>query len=144
MTSTEHAARLEANRAMGRRFFAEQDRLRGGPAPALCAPDYVAQLGGNPPMDRSGHEGFSLGFYGAFPDMHHDVEQVIAEENAVMVRFVLRGTQTGPFFGIPATGRSVAVPAHVLLRVRDGKVAELLGIFDEAGMLRQLGVLPAG
>jgi hypothetical protein len=34
------------------------------------------------------------------------------------------------------------VAGHVLLRLREGKVGELLGIFDEAGMLRQLGVLP--
>jgi predicted ester cyclase len=144
MTSIEQAARLEANRAIGRRFFAEQDRLRGGPAAELCTPSYTARLGGNPPMDRAGHEGFSLAFYSAFPDMQHEIEQVIAEENTVMVRFVLRGTQSGSFFGILPTGRAVTVAAHVLLRLREGKVGELLGIFDEAGMLRQLGVLPAG
>lgn len=59
-----------------------------------------------------------------------------------VVRFVLHGTHTAPFFGIPATQKKVAVPAHVILRIRGGRVRELLGIFDEAGMLRQLGVLP--
>jgi len=33
-----------ANAALGRRFFEEQDRLQGGPAPELCAPDYQAAL----------------------------------------------------------------------------------------------------
>ena len=44
MTDTEPAV-TAANRALGRRFFAEQDRRRGGPAPELCAPDvegYIA------------------------------------------------------------------------------------------------------
>src|SRR6185436_20363144 len=107
----------EANRVLGRRFFQEQDRLRGGPAEALCAPDYVASLGGNPGIDRAGHEGFARAFYAAFGDLRHDVEEVFATEDRVAVRFVLHGTHTGSFFGIPATQRQVAVAAHVLMHV---------------------------
>ena len=33
---------IEANSALGHRFFAAQDRLRGGPEAALCAPAYTA------------------------------------------------------------------------------------------------------
>lgn len=60
-----------------------------------------------------------------------------------MVRFVLRGTHTGSFFGIPATGKAVTVPAHAILKIRDNHVHTLLAVFDEAGMLRQLGVIPS-
>lgn len=133
---------IETNRGLGRKFFAEQDRLRGGPAPELCSPDYRAHLGGNPPVDRAGHEEFARSFYGAFEGLRHEVERVIADADDVAVRFILRGTHTGAFFGIPPTGRAVVIAANVLLRVHDGKVQELFGIFDEAGMLRQLGVLP--
>jgi len=76
--------------------------------------------------------------------MRHQIEQVIANDTQVAVRFVLRGKHTGNFFGIPPTGKSVTVCAHVLMRINEGKVSELWGIFDEAGLLRQLGVLPAG
>jgi len=134
----------EANRALGRQFFAEQDKLRGGPAPELCAPEYTATLGGNPPVDRSGHEGFARAFYAGFPDMHHEVERVVVENDDVVVRFVLHGTHTGSLFGIPPTGRRAQIAAHVILRIRAGKVTHLFGVFDEAGMLRQIGVLPAG
>ncbi len=92
---------VEDNLALGRRFFAEQDRLRGGPAEALCAATYQAILGSNPPIDRAGHEAFARGFYAAFPDVGHDLEEVLATEDRVAVRFVLRGTHTGSFFGIP-------------------------------------------
>jgi steroid delta-isomerase-like uncharacterized protein len=136
-------ARLTTNRELGKRFFAEQDRLRGGPAPELCTPDYVAHLGASPPVDRAGHEGFAKAFYAAFPALRHDVEQVIAEDAKVVVRFVMSGKHEGAFFGIPPTGRSVTLAAHVILRLKDGKVSELFGIFDEAGLLRQLGVLPS-
>jgi predicted ester cyclase len=98
-------------------------------------------LGGNPPVDRAGHEGFAQAFYAAFPDLRHEIEQVVADPDTVVVRFVLHGTHTGAFFSIPPTQKRIKVAAHVILRVRDGKVSDLYGIFDEAGMLRQIGVL---
>lgn len=136
--------RSAANARLGRVFFQEQDRLRGGPAEELCGPGYTARLGSGPSMDRAGHEGFAQGFYAGFPDVAHHIEDVIATPDAVVVRFVLRGTHAGSFFGIPASQRSINVPAHAILRVRDGRVGELLAVFDEAGLLRQIGVLPSG
>jgi len=130
------------NEDIGRRFFAEQDRLRGGPAPELCTADYQARLGGNPPADRQGHEGFAKAFYAAFPDMHHEIEDVFAARDKIAVRFVIRGKQTGAFFGIPPTNRNVAVTANVWLHLEHDRVRRLFGVFDEAGLLRQLGVLP--
>jgi predicted ester cyclase len=134
---------VEANRDIGRKFFQEQDRLRGGPAPELCAPGYSARFGGNPPLDRAGHEAFARAFYSAMPDARHEVEQVIAERDAVVVRFVVHGTHTAPLGAIPASGNAIAVAAHVILRLSGGRVKDLCGVFDEAGMLRQMGALPA-
>ena len=141
MTTTATAA--EANCALARRFFEEQDRLRGGPAESLCAPGYQAHLGSNPTMPRAGHEGFAKAFYAAFPDLQHEIEQVFATDDRVCVRFVLHGTNTGSFFGMPPTGRTVTVPAHAVLHVSGGLVTTLFGIFDEGGLLRQLGILPS-
>ena len=134
---------IESNRMLGRNFFAAQDHNHGPLDPALVTPDYKAILGGNPAMDRTGHDGFGAGFYVGFPDIKHHIEDVIATPDTAVVRFVLRGTHTGSFFGIPATNKTVAVTGHIILRIRDGKVHTLQGVFDEAGMLRQLGVLPS-
>jgi steroid delta-isomerase-like uncharacterized protein len=133
--------RLDANRELGRRFFAEQDRLRAGPSPELCAPGYVARIGASPAMDRTAHDAFARAFYAAFPDLAHVIESAIAEERVVAVRFVLRGTQTGAFFGVPATGRAIRVAAHAILHVDGGRVTELVAVLDEASLLRQLGVI---
>jgi predicted ester cyclase len=131
-----------SNRDIARAFFAEQDRLRGSLAPALCHPQYQAFLAGNPPMDRAGHEQLLLGFYAGIPDAQHTVDEVFADGDSVAVRFTIRGTHTGNFFGIPASNRPVSVVANILMQVRDGRVVRLHGVFDEAGMLRQMGVLP--
>lgn len=142
MTTFTDASAVAVNQALGRRFFEEQDRLRGGPSDALCAPGYQAHLGGNPPVDRAGHEWFARAFYTAFDGLRHTIEDVFATHDRVAVRFVLTGTHTGSFFGIPPSGQAVTIPANVLLHVADGRVTTLKGVFDEAGLLRQIGVLP--
>jgi predicted ester cyclase len=133
----------DVSTALAREFFASQDRRRGGPDPALCAADYTATIGGNPPVPLAGHEGFAAGFYAGFPDAAHTVDDAFAAGDRLAVRFTIRGTHTGSFFGIPATGKPIAVVANVLMHVAAGRVSRLTGVFDEAGLLRQIGVLPA-
>ncbi len=128
---------------LGREFFEAQDRLRGGPDPALVTPGYSATLGGNPAMPLAGHTGFAQGFDAGFPDAHHHIEDVIAADQRIAVRLVITGTHTGNFFGIPPTGKPVRVATQVIMHVEGGKVGRLFGLFDEAGLLRQLGVLTA-
>ena len=130
-----------SNGDLGRRFFEAQDRLRGGPDPTLCAPDYQAVIGGNGPMNRDGHEQFARGFYAAFPDASHHVTHVVNDDGRLAVRFTIAGTHTGNFFGISPTGKAISVAANILMETKDGKVTRLFGIFDEAGLLRQIGVL---
>jgi len=127
--------------ALGRSFFAAQDRLRGGPDPALCTTGYQAVLGGHPPMPLAGHQAFATAFYAGFPDIVHTVDEVFATADRIAVRFTLRGTHTGNFFGVPATGKPVIVTANILMHVEGGKVATLFGVFDEVGLLRQIGAI---
>ncbi|WP_458685548.1 ester cyclase [Nocardia tengchongensis] len=78
----------------------------------------------------------------AFPDWHATVEELLAEDERVVERWTGHGTQLGEFQGIPATGRTVAVPGVVFYRVRDGRITEFRGSFDVFSMLDQLGALP--
>ena len=128
---------------LGRNFFGYQDAHHGAVSPELVTADYRAHLQGNPPMDREGHDAFGGGFAAGFPDMRHEITDVFAEGDKIAVRFVLQGTHTGMLFGrIPPTGKRVEVWANVLMHLEGGKVKRLYGTFDEAGMLRQLGVIP--
>lgn len=133
----------EQSKSVARRFFEEQDRLRGGPAPELCAPTYTARIASNPPLDLAGHQQFAAMFYGAFPDLYHTIDDLIGEGERAVVRFGLHGTHTSDFMGIPATQKRVDVSAIAFLRIVDGRVAELIGEFDQLGMLQQLGAIPA-
>jgi len=58
--------------------------------------------------------------------------------DAVVQNWILRGTHTGEFLGVPATGREVRVRGVEIWRVADGKIAERWGVVDVAGALAQL------
>lgn len=94
-------------------------------------------------MDMAGHSGFAVMFYQGFPDLYHTIDDVIGEGDKALVRFTLRGTQTGDFLGIPATNKPIEVSAIAILDFVDGRVARLKAQFDQLGMLQQSGVIPA-
>lgn len=74
----------------------------------------------------------------AFPDGRFDLEELVAAGDRVAARSRLRGTQTGPFGSLPASGRSIDVAFFDLYRVADGRIVEHWHVFDEAGMMRSL------
>lgn len=95
-------------------------------------------------MDLAGHKAFAAMFYAAFPDLRTTrVGRCVCRRFVATVRFRLTGTNTGEFLGNPSTGRGIVVGAIALRTVVDERVVELRAEFDELGLLRQLGALPA-
>jgi len=80
-------------------------------------------------------------FFTAFPDMVMTFDQVIAEDDMVVIRWTLTGTQTGPFFGIEPTGAEATWTGINIYRVECGQVVESWSEADGLGLRRQLGVL---
>lgn len=76
----------------------------------------------------------------AIPDMRIDLDDVVAEGDKVVVRLTLRGTHRGDLAGIAPTGRTIEVGVMDLFHLRGGKMSEHWALFDNLGMLRQLGV----
>lgn len=69
-------------------------------------------------------------------------DQVVAGDK-VATRWQAIGVHSGEFNGIPATGRQVSMTGISIDRVAGGKVVESWEVTDDAGLLRQLGVLPS-
>jgi predicted ester cyclase len=72
-----------------------------------------------------------------------------AMASIVAFRSTMTGTHRGPlnfgpFRGLPATGREVAVPHMHFVRMVNGKAYDLWHVWDIAGLMRQLGVIPEG
>ena len=81
----------------------------------------------------------------AFPDLHMDVQDVIASGDKAVARVRVAGTHKGEFMGIPATGKSATVDLIDITRFGDdGLAREHWGVVDMLAMMQQLGVIPAG
>lgn len=109
----------------------------------LIASDYAGHHSGNEASGPQGVKQYFSGLRGAFPDIHFTIEDQIAEGDRVVTRWVARATHTGPFHGIPPTGKPGAVSGITINRVANGKVVEGWTNLDELGLMQQLGVIPA-
>jgi predicted ester cyclase len=103
-------------------------------------------------LDREAHPGENRGpeslrqlitmLRTAFPDLHFEIEDLIAEGDSVAGRLIMNGTHEGPLMGMPPTGRVVRQAHMHFVRFRDGKAVEHWGVRDDVSMMRQLGAIP--
>lgn len=110
---------------------------------ALLSPDYIAHIPTGP-ANREGFVQHNSVFNEAFSDKQIMVKDLVAENDTVVARIVWRGTQTGEFMGMPATGKTVEINAYVTEKIKDGKLVEHWSLFDRLGMMQQLGLVPGG
>jgi predicted ester cyclase len=96
------------------------------------------------PPGREGARVFYQMFLGAFPDARVRVDNLVGEGDVVAETFVLEGTHTGPFQGIPPTGKPVRVTGMTMMRVVNGQIVERWSEADFLGLMQQIGAVPAG
>lgn len=81
-------------------------------------------------------------YFHAFPDIRFTQDTLIIQGNVMALAWTARGTHRGRLMNIPATGRPVEIQGVSLLTVANGQVKEASYIWDVAGMLRSIGLLP--
>jgi steroid delta-isomerase-like uncharacterized protein len=86
---------------------------------------------------------FRATFQNAFPDLQFTLDDLVAEDDRVGVRWTGTGTHQGELMGIPPTGKRVTIQGMSWGRVQDGKLVENRIFSDDLGMMQQLGVIPA-
>lgn len=77
-----------------------------------------------------------------FPDLTFDIQEMIAEGNAVAVRWKLHGTHEGAMPGVEPTGKEVTVRGMNFMHIEDGRIAEDWVLWDSLNMMQQLGIGP--
>jgi predicted ester cyclase len=77
----------------------------------------------------------------AFPDMQLTLEDFVAEGEKVLVRLRVKGTHTGAFGDMAATGRKIDIGVLDLFQIRDNRLIEHWALLDNLGMLKQLGAI---
>jgi predicted ester cyclase len=118
----------------------------------LAAPDMLLQYSLHAPRrGRDDIKAFMTDFRMAFPDLNFwGTADLIAKDDCVVGRWEGGGTHTGPAFSdflvgaLPAaTGRKMRFTGMTILRVKNGKILEEIGLDDGVTALMQLGLLKA-
>ena len=78
----------------------------------------------------------------AFPDLAFHIEDMIAEDDKVVVRWNATVTHTGDYFGIPPTGKAATITGMNTWHLANGKAIEGWVNRDDLGLLQQLGIIP--
>ena len=136
---------IEANKAVMSRFTEFINTASEKLAAELISPGAVFHVPGAPEPLR-GPAGY-LAVIGmmrsGFPDIQWTLEEMIAEGDRVAARFTMRGTHQGTFFGVPPTGRKIAVTAMNFYRLSGGQVVEERGQPDLLALMQQIGAIPS-
>ncbi len=80
----------------------------------------------------------------AFPDFSESVEDVVAEGDRVVTRFIASGTHQGSFHGVAPTGKRISMAEMAIFRVAGNKIVEKWGLTDRFGLFQQLGLAGTG
>jgi len=95
-----------------------------------------------PQRGRDGLRRKMVYYLRAFPDLRVTLDECVIEDSRVVLFWTWRGTHRGTFMHIPPTRREVTVRGTSLLTMEEGKIRRGLRIWDVAGLLRAIGLLP--
>lgn len=129
-------------RAVAEGFFGAWNRRDTAAIAAAFADDGSYADPAHPDgLDPRGTAAYAAALFAAFPDLSFATEDLtVGDDGLVWVRWLMTGTNSGPFRGLPPTGRAVSVPGVDLIRVEGDRVAQVRGFFDTAAVPRQLGM----
>jgi steroid delta-isomerase-like uncharacterized protein len=108
------------------------------------APEYIGEDIGQASPQRGGEALRNMleTYWRAFPDLKFRIISSLREGSRIAIMWLGEGTHQGTFMNIPPTGRRLEVRGVSILDVEDGLIRRGQYVWDLAGMLRHMGLLP--
>jgi predicted ester cyclase len=94
-------------------------------------------------VDWNEHKRLLTGVNNSFPDLRHEIIDMVAEGDRVGVRLSVTGIHKGEFRGIPPTGNKLSLDEMGFITIIDGKITEGWISADMMRLMQQLGALPS-
>jgi len=94
---------------------------------------------------REGWEGmrqWTKSVFTAFPNLHYTLVNEVEKDGKLVLHWLSKGNHQGPLMKIPATGKNVFIHGMSILQIENGKITHGQVMWDLAGVLRQIGLLP--
>ncbi len=84
---------------------------------------------------------FYSNYITGFSNIEFTIVNIFGQDDNLVKHWNFKGTHTGDFFGIPATGRTVDIDGTTLVKMKNGKIAQEQDFFDNMVFLQQLGIV---
>jgi len=81
-------------------------------------------------------------FTTGFSDAEFSVVSIFGQGDNLVKHWKFKGTHSGDFFGIPATGKSIDIEGTTLAVMKNGKIAQEQDFMDNLTFMAQLGIDP--
>ena len=110
----------------------------------LLSPDFTFNYA--PPGIEPTREGYKQNvsaFSSSFPDRQWNTEDMIAEGDKVVLRWIGKGTHKGEFMGGSPTGKEMTITGISIIRIKEGKILEEYAEMNMLGVMQQLGIIPS-
>lgn len=109
-------------------------------ADQIITPDFAWHAPGIPtgPIGPAGVKMLATAYRTAFGNLQLTDEDPVTQGDRTVYRFTLTGIHQADLLGIPATGKPISVTGFDMIRVADGKIAELWQVWDRMGFLEQV------
>ncbi len=132
----------EQNKAIIRRWIEELDKHNFEIIDEVVSPDAIFHFPGNT-MRFEEYKQFVHSIYEGLPDLHHNIEDLIAEGDRVVLRATDSGTHKGEVMGLAPAGNKVTISAIGIFRFVEGKIVEGWEELDMLNFMQQLGAMPS-
>lgn len=76
-----------------------------------------------------------------FSDIEFTIVDVFGQNDKLVKHWNFKGTHTGDFFSIPATGNKVDIDGVTLVKMKDGKIAQEQDFMDAMVFMQELGLM---
>jgi len=108
---------------------------------SLHTPDFIDHSSAGRESDREGFKKGLIELYRAFPDFFARIEDVVIDERSgkAAIRWSAVGTHQGVFMGILPTGERIAFQGIEIIMVKNGRITDRWGEWDEHHIMEQIG-----
>lgn len=101
---------------------------------SITAPENVVGI--------QGFKDYYQNYMTGFSDVTFTIVDVFGQGDKIVKHWNFKGTHTGEFFGIPASGKKIDIDGVTLVKMKDGKIVQEQDFLDNLSFYQQLGLIP--
>ncbi len=84
---------------------------------------------------------FYANYITGFSNVEFTIEDIFGQDDKLVKHWNFKGINTGEFFGMPPTGKTVNIDGTTLVTMKNGKIAQEQDFFNNMLFLQQLGIV---